>query len=394
MKKLIILTTFISFLLTNSAFTFAATKEKKKEKPLTNAAVMALQKAQEFQEKDEFQKACDTINKFLTKHKKEDHHYIEYLLGALYLEMDKPKKALTAFENSVKLEDSFCPSWQNIGKIAYDFKDYKKAASALEKAYNLSEKKNKNLLFAAAMAYRNDKNLPKAFELLNIVTTPPSKNKNHVNAYVHTGITLKKHKTVLKRLKKLIDLNKEPYLMKLAANTALSINDYKTGVNYLTIYAMSSEKTSFRDDKLTGDLYRALQTPFKSIPYYEKALKKKENLKVYKSLSSSLIESNLNKKALKTIQKGLVKYPKSYELWKLKAFIHYENEEFSRAFTAVAKSLQFKNKDKNSTILLAYCAGKSGRVKEAKKIISKIKVKKKSKKEALKILAGFEQMEN
>ena len=389
MKKTIIFSICFLFILTIPFNSFA----EKKEKKLTNNAIMALQQARELQEKNEIEKALKLLSRFVNKNKKDDHHYIEYLIGSLYLEAGKLESALPAFEKSIELNENFVPSWQNLGKTAYDMKKYKKAAFALEKAYTLSEKKDKNILFAAAMANRNAENNKKAFELLNIVTQSPCKNKNHVNAYVHLGIKLKKHDQVIQRLNILIDENKNSsFLLKLAANTALSKNDYKGGVNYLTIYSMMT-KTSFKEDKLTGDLYRALKAPYKAVVFYEKALEKKEKLKVYKALVSSLIEAGLYDKGLEKVNQGLKKYPKCHALWKLKAFIHYENENFEKAYSAVSKAVELKAKDKNTTILLAYCAGKTGKIKDAKAILSRIKTQKYCK-NALRILDGFEQMEN
>eukprot|EP00767_Chilomastix_cuspidata_P007880 gnl/Chilomastix_cuspidata/8761.p2 GENE.gnl/Chilomastix_cuspidata/8761~~gnl/Chilomastix_cuspidata/8761.p2 ORF type:complete len:387 (-),score=49.40 gnl/Chilomastix_cuspidata/8761:954-2114(-) len=384
MKKLVFNLFFISLFLATPALSYSYCKNAEK---LSQKAVIAIKKAKELEKKNEIDNCIKVLDNFIKRNKDKDHHYVEYYLGTLYLEKNNNAKALKAFEKSTELCDGFCPAWQNIGKISFDLKNYKKAATSLEKAYYLSKKRDKNILFAAAMAYKHDDNTEKAFQLLDIITSDKYC-RSHLTAYTHFGISLKKQKQVLKRLDKILEHEKQPYILKLAANTALSTHDYKKAVNFLTIYSMAQD-TSFKEDKLTADLYRSLNAPFKAAEFYEKAISKKEDKKVLKSYVSSLIESAQFTKAIKNVENYLKKYPEDCEFWKLKGVVYYEKDDFENAYNAILRSFELKNKDKNSAVLLAYCAAKSGKIDHARKLITQNSNFKESRKNALEILNSY-----
>ncbi|MCB9482027.1 MAG: hypothetical protein H6680_09450, partial [Desulfobacteraceae bacterium] len=113
---------------------------KENEKKLSNKAIICLQRAEKHKEQKEFKKAIDLISSFKTKYPDENHHYVQYLLGTLYIDSEKMDKALYAFEESVKLNPLFCPGWHSAGNIAYDLGFYEKAGKSFENAYSVSEK--------------------------------------------------------------------------------------------------------------------------------------------------------------------------------------------------------------------------------------------------------------
>lgn len=364
---------------------------KETEKRLSNKAVICLQRAEKHKEQKELNKAIDMILNFKTKYPNENHHYIEYLLGTLYLDIDNLKKAHGAFEQSVKINPLFCAGWHSAGNTAYDLGLYEKAAKAFETAYSVSEKKDSKILFASAVSYLKCNKDLKGFELLDKLLINWNKDENHVNTFTATGIKLNKQNHVLNVLDNLIEKNPDKkILLKLAANTALSQNNNKTALKYLSIYSLSGE-TDFKTDKLTGDLALSVNSPKRAVEFYERALKKKQDLKIYQMIISALMESSDYDNASLKAEEALKKYPDCPKLWKLNAYICYEKNDYEKSFFCASKAMKLKANDKNLVNLFAYCAGKSGKIGDAKRLLAKADNIKSLKKDAYKILGSFEQ---
>ncbi|PIE74803.1 MAG: hypothetical protein CSA18_03205 [Deltaproteobacteria bacterium] len=361
-----------------------------KSEKLSNKGIFVLEEAKALEQKDQLDKAIKVLRKYVDNKRNKDHHYLEYFLGQLYVEKKDDKKSLKAFEKACKLCPEFLEAWQNAGKILFDLQEYAKAADYLEKAYYLSKEKDTDIIFAAALAYNQSKQSKKAFKILDKITRSHF-SQQYLTAYTSIGISLKKGRQVLKRLDRALLKKEEPYILKLAANTALSLNDYKKGVKYLTIYSMANE-TSAKEDRLTGDLYRALNAPFKAAPFYKKALSKKNDPKILKAYLSSLIEAKQFNEALKATEQALEEYPENGEFWKLKGIILYETENFENAYASVLKSMELTKemkRMKKTSLLFTYCACRAGKIHEARKFMSH-KARKKHLRKALNILKSYE----
>ncbi|MGE4518017.1 MAG: tetratricopeptide repeat protein [Desulfobacteraceae bacterium] len=331
------------------------------DKNLSQKAVFCLQKAENFRASRELTKGAELIIQFQKKYPKENHHYLEYLLGTFFLESGKPEQALNSFEKSVRLYPSFCAGWHIAGSTAYDLELYEKAALSFEKAYLVSKKKEDKILFASAVSYLKCGMDEKAFELLNKIIQNWKSDENHINTFTATGIKLNRQNQVSEVLDSLIEKNPEKkLLLKLAANTALSQNNNKKALKYLSIIMLDSE-TDFKTARLAGDLALSVNSPKRAVEFYEKALEKKHDKKIFQMIVTALMESSDYDKAFSKAEQGLKKYPDCAKLWKLKAYISYERKDYENSYFCASKALKLNSDDKNLADLISYCAAKSNK---------------------------------
>jgi tetratricopeptide (TPR) repeat protein len=288
---------------------------------LSNRAALCIEQANKLKGEGNFKKSLEVLTEFKNKFPDEIHHYVEYLLAELYIESGEPKKGIKAFEDSVRLCETFAPGWHGLGKTAYESGDYERAGLAFEKACLHAEKKDKSILFASAVSFLKCDNREKGFELLTILVKDWNQDENHVNTFAAAGIQLKKQGLVLETLDALIERNPDKlFLLKLAANTALSQDNPKKALSYLTVYSFLHD-TDFKTDKLAADLARSVNSPKRAVGFYEAALKKKQDLGVYQGLVSALMElSDFDRAGLK-VSEGLDKYPDCPKLLKFKNYI-------------------------------------------------------------------------
>lgn len=98
--------------------------------------------AQQAMEKKEYLKAEQCLWKYFKKHPQKPHYLVQFTMGNVLTLMGKEKEALSYYETSADLYPEYAPTWQNMGKIYFDIKQYEKAGDCLLKTYELVEKKN------------------------------------------------------------------------------------------------------------------------------------------------------------------------------------------------------------------------------------------------------------
>ncbi len=358
--------------------------EKKKFSPscpdqntLGTAARIALFEAQKKMGEERYAEAKKVLEKFLADHPNQNHPYIGITLGSLYLRANALTKARIMFEQCIDSCSEFSAAWQNLGKVCYDLKEYKKAAQAFDKVYEMEEKPM--FLYHGAVSWMAANRKELAFEKSLFLTQgkagPPK--KEWVELMVHLAMELKRSKEAVPILENLLAQPEPPaYLLKLATVVYLEQNSYRKAAQALSAYSML-EELKIREMQLLADLLHSQGIPLKAAVWYEKVYRAKPNLKNCLRLASCLHEGYAGKKALDFVEKGILSYPDSYKLWRIKAWICYGEKNFKESSHCFSKVAKLNKKDTKSLFMSGVAAYRAGEKERAKKVLKLVADKKK-----------------
>ncbi len=350
---------------------------------------------------DAVAKAMEILETFARKNPDELHPYVTFTLASLYLEKDQGEKALAEYEKTVELCPKYAPAWQNLGRLAFDLKQYIKAAEALETAWEIITPKNNDLRYHAAAAYISAEEPAKALEHMSFLVggkagTPKER---WVKLYVHLSLELKKTPAAIKILESLLGKEDPPAsYFRLATSLYLDKNRHKDAAKCLSAYGMF-HPLSTREQMLLADLYNNLGLPYKAAQNYAKVAAcpvtgakdtASNRRRLYERMAASWMDACEPDKALNTADKGLETYPACYGLWKLKGWIHYDNEEFGQAANAFARAAKLKKNDARSLFMQGLCASRAGKKEEAKRILTLAARHKQYKKQAMGLIHQIE----
>ena len=233
------------------------------EKTLTPNARTALVQAQKLITEKQAARAEEVLNKFLQNHPDENHAFVTYTLAACYLDMNKEKSALAQYERTIEFCPAYAPAWQNLAKICFDLKKYDRAGTALEKAWELTGRKNHLLRFQAAAAFISGKKQQKALPILTDLCSGKAgvPEEKWVKLLVQTAVEAKQPKTALRTVERLLDgTDPDPYLFRLASVLYLETANYRKAAQNLEAYSLVST-LSRQERKLLADLYVNLGVP-------------------------------------------------------------------------------------------------------------------------------------
>ncbi len=367
---------WIFMLLILCVFWFAGLALADQEKPscpdqntLSNSARQALASAQKQMEEKHGNQAQKILEDFLASHPKENHPYITFTLGAIYLESDSLRKSRDMFAQSTEQCPVFSGAWQNLGKVCYDLKEYSRAAQAFDTVYELEGKPR--FRFHAAVAWMEAKKKTRAFEHMLFLTNgsagPPK--KEWVEFMTHLALELKRSGEAIPVLESLLAKENPPaYLFKLAVSVYLEQNSYRKATQALCAYSMM-EKMNPREMRLLGDLLYSQGVPMKAAIWYEKVNQVKPCLRNCVRLVSALHEGFASEKAIQTADKGLQRYPESVQLWRLKAWACYGEKRFQEASHCFSKVVGLNKKDGKSLFMSGLSAYRAGEKKKAKAVL-------------------------
>ncbi|WP_148278145.1 tetratricopeptide repeat protein [Desulfobacula toluolica] len=375
------------------ASTGAADAQCPDEKTLSRNARIALVAAQKQINENNPSNARQTLLKFNQEYPDENHPYVAYTLANLLVEKDLLSQALAQYQKTIDMCEGYAPAWQNMGKICFDLKKFNQAALAMEKTYELTGRKNHLLLFHAAVAHISDKKSEKALNHLQFLTSgkagPPE--AGWVKLMAQLSIEQQQTKKAIAIVENLLDKkNPDACLFRVAANLYLHMNKYRKAAEALSVYGMLCP-LAIAEQTLLADLYNNLGIPFKAALHYEKVIEKKSEKKTYERLASAWLEACKPEKAMRAAEQGLKIHPKSQALWKIKAWIHYDNKEFHKASQAFLQACVLKKSDSKSLFMHGLCACKAGRHEIAKKALEKASCHSRYKKQALALIRQMEQ---
>ena len=344
------------------------------EKTLTPNARTALVQAQKLITEKQAARAEEVLTKFLQNHPDENHAFVTYTLAACYLDMNNEKSALAQYERTIEFCPAYAPAWQNLAKICFDLKKYDRAGTALEKAWELTGRKNHLLRFQAAAAFISGKKQQKALPILTDLCSGKAgvPEEKWVKLLVQTAVEAKQPKTALRTVERLLDgTDPDPYLFRLASVLYLETANYRKAAQNLEAYSLVAT-LSRQERKLLADLYVNLGVPSRAATNYAALVAADPCARLWERTAACWFEACDYEQALDTAQKGLAAFPESPRLWRIKGWVHYENKRYDLASQAFAKASGLDHSDINSLFLHGLCACRAGDKDSAKKALEKV----------------------
>lgn len=321
---------------------------------LTPAVQRVVYKAQQLIKKKEYSKAEIYIKSHIKKH---PHYLVEFTMGNALALMGKEREALSYYKASANHYGGYTPTWQNMGKIYFDLKQYERAGDCLLKAYQTNKKKDPSSLYNAAVAYimagKGKKALPHLEYLSSGKAGTPK--TEWLEALLKVCMELKLEGKAYKVIYKLLDKDEsDPRWWKILTQFYLQQGDYKSAAVALTVYSYLTPLKN-RETMLLGDLYNFIGIPLKAAAYYEKALTWKNNAAVYEKLATAYIAAHKPKRAIDTLERALKKKPTS-KLWFMMGRVLYDETNFDKAYDAFAQSARLDPKNGRAYLMMGYCA--------------------------------------
>ncbi|MEH0021033.1 MAG: tetratricopeptide repeat protein [Desulfobacter sp.] len=374
MKPSLILSLFVILTLISAPNLSVAGRTGEKcpdENTLTRQARIALVEAQKLMGEEKIKEAKITLETFVREYPEENHAYVAYTMAGIYLEQGKMEAALAQYEKTIGFCPAYAPAWQNIGKVCYDLGKYSRAATALEKTWELTGKENHALRFHAAAAYISAKAPQKALTILEFLCSGQAgaPEENWVKLLVHLSIEQKTPGSAVKTVERLLaQPDPKPYLFLLATSLYLDMNLYKKAVQNLDAYGLIKSLTR-AEQILLADLYNNLGIPARAAENYEKSLALEPSQKIHERMATAWFDACEYETALAAAKQGLTTYPDSYALWKLVGWIHYEAKAFVPAAEAFHQASTLDPKDAKSLFMYGLCSCRAGDNESARKAL-------------------------
>ena len=392
---------FLIFALLLSAFSFELSASlfpawaETKAPELTYKIQKVVYEAQQAMEKEEYLKAEQCLWKYFKKHPQKPHYLVQFTMGNVLTLMGKEKKALSYYETAADLYPEYAPTWQNMGKIYFDMKQYEKGGDCLLKTYELVEKKEPSLLYNVAVCYliagKAKKALPHLERLISGEKGPPK--TEWLEALLKVYMDLKLKEKAFAVVRRLIDENRDnPRWWKILAQLHLQQNDYKKALAALTIH---SYLTPLNREAiiLLGDLSNAVGVPVKAAGYYEKALGLQADPSDYEKLASAYITAHRQTRALEVLDKALKIKPCS-KLWFMMGHTLYQEEKFNKAYKAFDQSARLNPGIGRAYLMMGYCAlhmNKKGKARMAFQKATRFSKQRKTAKKLLKHVSSLKE---
>jgi tetratricopeptide (TPR) repeat protein len=343
---------------------------------LSVGATRVLYEAQQLIDRKEYEKAGRILEKFVEKHPKQDHCFIEFTLAnALYFSGDK-ERSLARYQDAVKLNPAFGPGWVNLGQVAYDLKRYGLAAEALVEGFARTEdeEKNPDLLYYAAVAYVLDGQEEKAAPILEALVSgkhgDPDKEwfQALLNIYLDLDYEKKAERLIDQMMQRYGD---QPETWKLSYQFEANRQNYEMAAVALTVYSYLKPLTR-EEAILLADLYATIKVPLLACAHYEKAFASGASPEEYERLASAYISAHRTGQARKTLTEALKDKP-TPNLWSLMGDLNYMEEDFEGAYHAFEESARLDPKDGRAYLMMGYCALQSNKKKQAAQALEKAK---------------------
>ena len=357
---------------------------------LSIGATRVLYEAQQLIDRKEYEKAGRILEKFVEKHPKQDHGFIQFTLAnALYFVGDK-EQSLARYRAAVELNPDFGPAWVNLGQVAYDLKRYGLAAEALVQGFARTredEERNPDLLYYAAVAYILDGRQEEAAPILEALVSGKhgDPDKEWFQALLNIYLDLDQEKKAERLIEQMMGrYGDQPETWKLSYQFEANRQNYKMAAVALTVYSYLKPLTR-EEAILLADLYATIKVPLLACVHYEKAFGSGASPEEYERLASAYISAHRTGQARKTLTKALKDKP-TPNLWSLVGDLNYMEEDFEGAYYAFEESARLDPKDGRAYLMMGYCALQSNKKKQAAQALEKAKGFPKQKKLARQLL--------
>jgi tetratricopeptide (TPR) repeat protein len=341
---------------------FAPLRAGEEEKPVDTIddvprkGRLALFKAQEKKNREDFEGAAKELGKYVEKNENA-HFLVHYNYGNTLLSIDRPEDALRQYQDAVVKEPRFWQGWLNLGETAYNLEQYPRAAEAIMSGYNLSPERNPRLLYFAAAAYLMAQEPGKARPLLEELVYEDREDPklDWYRALIMAAIELEDDEAGQRAADRMLEVFPDlPDAWKLAFQFAASIQDYRRAAIAMTVKGYL-EPLERKEMMMLGSLYTAIETPWTATGYYEEAMAIEADPADFERLASVYMAAHEPQKALETLERALAKEP-TPKLWSLLGDLYYMEQEHGKAYEAYGRCYELDPTSGRSLLMMGFCA--------------------------------------
>ncbi len=340
-----------------------ASAKAKEEKPvetledLPRDARLVLFEAQQHLEKGENDKAVESLAKYIKSHQKDAHFLVHYQYASMLVQVDKRAEALKEYERVVALEPRYDEGWLGLGETAYGMGDFKRAAEALQKGYDLSTEKRPELLYYAAAARLQSGDAPGALPMLEDLTSgkhgAPKFEwfRGLVSGCLQAEDKDRGQRAVNAMLEKFPSNADAWYL---AFQYYASTSNYQQAAVSLTVVGYLRPLTRQEHLQL-GDLYSAIDSPAAAAEHYTVATRDSSSATEAERVASAYMASFQPDSALVVLNKNLSQAP-TFKLWSLLGDLQVMEKHFDEAYKAFTECVKLSPDEARPYMMLGYCA--------------------------------------
>jgi tetratricopeptide (TPR) repeat protein len=257
----------------------------------------------------------------------------------------------------VQLEPRYDDGWLGLGETAYGLGDFKRAAEALQKGYDLSTEKRPELLYYAAAARLQSGDTAGALPMLEDLTSGQhgAPKFEWFRGLVSGCLQAEDKDRGQRAVNAMLDkFQGNPDAWYLAFQFYASTSNYQQAAVSLTVVGYLRPLTRQEHMQL-GDLYSAIDSPAAAADHYTFATKDSTSTTEAERVASAFMASYQPDSALVVLNKSISKEP-TFKLWSLLGDLQVMEKHFDEAYRAFTECTKLSPSEARPYMMLGYCA--------------------------------------
>jgi len=308
-----------------------------------------LAKAGTMMNEDRYGDAIDILTGFIdrtaapdgeTRRAAAQHPELLYKLGTCYLLSGDYRQAVDALEDAVRQDPGHRSAWVNLGKAAYDLEDYRRAATAFDRAYAGDPEGGPDYLYYSGVAFLLDGDHDSAVDQFDrlLASFPDRIEDTWLEQYVHALLAADRSRQALPHIRRLTGAftgDKQVQWQEMLLHLYLQLEMLDEARDYARLLTQSAptqikwwkarahihlqdgayrkalaalvigsylEPLSTQEAKLVADLFLQLGIPDQAAPLYRRLLDGDGDRQVLLNLVIALRQLDKNEQALAAIE--------------------------------------------------------------------------------------------
>lgn len=292
------------------------------------------------------EEAAEVVNRWLADHPDEPSCLLYYNLAVSDLNLDRSSEARQALERAVTLEPRFARAWLRLGEAAYAQEDYRRAAEAFHRGYELMPDPRPEVQYYGAVSWLLAGEAQRALdELASLLKTHRQQaDLTWYQALVAAASEVGQFSTAHSLLDRCLeDFESDPGAWYLAYQLAASARDLEQAAVCLTVVGYLRPLTRQESLQL-GDLYAGNGVPLQAARYYRQALDSSEQeppLEELSRLASALVASQQFAAARRVYEQIVEKDLRHGRGWLMGGYCCVELEDYAEAVPWLEKARGF-----------------------------------------------------